>query len=109
MAPRYRLTREAAQDLSAILIYIAQRNAAAADKLAGRLGREFSRLAERPKSYAATPELGTDLRRSLCKPYLIFFREEKDVISIIAIVHGARDLYAYFGIDVMDEPESDND
>ena len=53
-------------------------------------------LAEHPLIGQARPHLHPDLRGWLVRPYLILYRVDPDYLSIVRIVHGARDLPSLF-------------
>ena len=42
------------------------------------------------------PELGVDIRSSPNKGYVIFFRYRADMLEILAVLHGSRDIIRYF-------------
>ena len=92
----------ALQDLASILRRIASESGSAS------LGRRFvaeiearcARLASLPGTLGrARPELRADIRSIAFKSYVIFFRYHNDVVEIVDILHGHRDIDAFFGAD----------
>jgi toxin ParE1/3/4 len=89
---RYRLSAEAQDDLDAIGDYILQDNPARAASFIDELISRFARIAERPRTFRARDELMPGLRSAAHGNYLIFFRIEGNLVKIIRVLHGARDL-----------------
>ena len=52
----------------------------------------LGKIANRPASYPARPELAPGLRVARHGRYLIFFIHEVDRIEIVRVLHGSRDL-----------------
>jgi len=57
----------------------------------------FEKIADRPTSYPARPELAPGLRAARHGRYLIFFLLAADRIEIVRVLHGSRDLGGTFG------------
>lgn len=95
---RFRLSRAAQTDLESIGEYLAETAGAeqAAD-LINRIRAEFLKLAEMPGIGHYREDL-LDQRYRFWRvySYLIVYRWETDPIRIIAVVHGARNLIAFF-------------
>jgi toxin ParE1/3/4 len=95
---KVRFSRQASADLHEILRTIALDNPTAAR----RFGR---RLRERALSLSTHPQRGGPLeghetaRRLVVGPYLIVYRVGRELVQILQIVHGARDLDALLGAD----------
>jgi len=51
-------------------------------------------LVEFPQSGAAREQLAAGLRVIFCRLYAIYYRPLADVVGIIQVVHGARDIAA---------------
>ena len=51
---------------------------------------------ERPGSFPARDELHEGLRSARHGRYLIFFIEAGDEVQVVRVLHGARDLRAWF-------------
>jgi plasmid stabilization system protein ParE len=61
------------------------------------------KLAQRPKAFAIVPRYAhLGIRRHVHGNYLIFYRINDDRVSIIRILHGARDYDALLGVDDRD-------
>lgn len=92
-----RWTEQAAADLAAIADYIAQ----SSPRVAARVAREvvdaadsLNELAERGRR-VPEPELASlELRELLPAVYRLIYRVDTETVSIVAVVHGARDLAA---------------
>jgi toxin ParE1/3/4 len=94
---RYRLTRQADQDLLEIWEYIARDNSPAADRQIDRFLDVFQVMAASPSFGQHHPELGAgDLRSFTSGSYVIVFRPVDDGVEVVRIVHGARDFTALF-------------
>jgi len=92
------LTPDAADDLVAIWQYLADNDCgAAADRVIERLYTEFRKLGEMPGMGHYRDDL-LDRRHRFWNvwSYVIAYRWEKKPTQIIAIVHGARDLDAFY-------------
>ena len=88
---RYGLTPAAANDLAAIIDYIAERNPSAAGRVLDAFVEAFDRLADHPKLGHHRADL-TDLpvRFWSVRDYLIVYRGES-IIEILRVLHGRRD------------------
>jgi toxin ParE1/3/4 len=87
------LLRPAAeQDLRQIAEFIAQDNARRAASYIRELREELQNLLRAPLGFALQPSLGPGVRRLTYGNYLIFYRVQQDVISVLRILHGARNL-----------------
>jgi toxin ParE1/3/4 len=49
-------------------------------------------LAQFPEIGRPRPEIAPNLRSTLVHPYVVFYRVEGEVVQIIRILHGKRDL-----------------
>lgn len=96
MALRTRRLPQAIADLDDIWFEIAADNPRAADRFAGRVYEAEGLLAEFPQLGEARPDLGPDLRKWTVGTYLIVYRIDPDFITVIRILHGARDLPPLF-------------
>ena len=93
MNPRYRLTPNAQENIEAICAFIADDSVDAALRVLGLLEQAFEQLAE-------TPEIGhrrEDLTNRPVKfwsvfSYLIVYDPASMPLTIIAVLHGARDV-----------------
>lgn len=88
-----RMSPEARSWYLSEIAYIAERNPAAAEKIAARMRRARQTLAEYPKSGPAGLIPGT--RRIIVKPYVLTIRQRGGVMEIAAIRHAKQsDAYA---------------
>lgn len=94
---RLAFTPLAAQDLEAIADYIAADNPARALSFVRELRAQCQRITLNPPGYRLRPELGDGIRSCTHGHYVIFFESDPDVVVIVRILHGARDLPAVFG------------
>jgi plasmid stabilization system protein ParE len=95
---RFVLTPEASADLREILLDIAEESPAAAERLRLRFLKCFETLAEAPGTGHYHEELlDQRYRFKNLFSYVICYAWEQRPIQIIAVVHGARDLAAFFG------------
>jgi addiction module RelE/StbE family toxin len=88
-------TDQAQQDLLEAWLFIAQDNPSAADKLLDRIQDATLRLCDHPMLGRARPEL-SDRVRSLVTdtPYTLFYVADKQKITVIRVLHHARDVRA---------------
>jgi toxin ParE1/3/4 len=79
----------ARDDLLEIVDYISDDNPAAAQALKDEIEIKVSRLPHHPKLYRAGRVSGT--REMVAhRNYLVIYAEDKDVISILRVLHGAQ-------------------
>jgi toxin ParE1/3/4 len=90
----YRLSSSAERDLDEIWSYVAEEaSPTAADRLIDAIIDRFDLLAERPGIGRARPELGPGVRSFAVENYVIYYRQEGDVL-IARVLHGRRDQIA---------------
>lgn len=92
-------TQAANDDLADIAFFIANESGSreAAEQFARQLRAKCARLAELGGALGtARPELGSDLRSVPSKGYVIFFRYQDKRVEIVNVLHGSRDVKAYF-------------
>jgi toxin ParE1/3/4 len=88
-----RRTPQAETDLEAILEDLQWKNSAAAERYATAFYNKGRALAQFPEIGRNRPEIAPNLRSTLVYPYVIFYRVEGDVVQIVRILHGKRDLH----------------
>lgn len=93
---RYRLSRQAEQDLEDIWFYIAQNDEVAADLLIAKILDKFPMLAKFPDMGKKRDDLLKGLRSFPVKPYIIFYALAADRIEIIRVLHQSRDIENQF-------------
>ena len=95
--PRFVLTPQARADLVDIWSYIAEDSQESADRVLERLHDAFTRLAQMPGMGHRREDLADARHRFwVMDPYVIAYRDQAKPLAIIAIVHGARQLEAFF-------------
>jgi plasmid stabilization system protein ParE len=91
--PEYVLSPEALQDLQDIWDFIAFDNANAADQLENDFFSTFEKLSRQPGMGHIRSDVNThDVRFWPISSYLIVYRERLEVLQVVAILHGARDV-----------------
>ncbi|NWC95755.1 MULTISPECIES: type II toxin-antitoxin system RelE/ParE family toxin [unclassified Pseudomonas] len=91
---RLLITPSAVQDIEDIGFYIAQDNARRALSFIGELRQQFRIIASTPLAYRSRKELGENLRSSGYGRYVIFFECSDELVTIVRVLHEARDLGA---------------
>jgi toxin ParE1/3/4 len=87
-----RRSPRAEADLESILDDLDQKDPAVALRYADAFAAKGDLLAKFPEIDRLRPEIGPGLRSTLVRPYVIFYRVEGDVVQILRILHGMRDL-----------------
>ncbi|MBP7000569.1 type II toxin-antitoxin system RelE/ParE family toxin [Amaricoccus sp.] len=99
----------AERDLISILDYVTRESGSAAIGLAftKRLQARCARLAALPGTLGrARPELWPDLRSFPVGNYVIFFRYRDDVLEVVNVLEGHRDIDAFFSGSAPPEAEA---
>ncbi len=96
---RLTLTPLAEQDLETIGDYIAADNPTRAVSFIRELRDQCHRIAANPPGYRLRPELGDDIRSCAHGNYGIFFVATPEEVTIIRVLHGARDIPAILAPD----------
>jgi len=94
---QYRLMVDARRDVAAILEYIARDNLTAAHRQRDIFRQKFAFLGANPLMGELRSDLGANVRIFSCGNYVILYKPESSHISVLHVVHGARDLNALFG------------
>ena len=79
-------------DLDAVWDYIAHDNPDAADQVIARIATAARRLADFPSSGTRRPDIHPTARSIPVGAYLILYRVIDEVVEIVRVLHGARDL-----------------
>ncbi len=91
---------DADRNLAEIAVYVATESSSreVAEAFTERLRAKCRHLASLLGTLGtARPELRADIRSSPCQGYIIFFRYVgDDVLEIVNILHGSRDIGSYF-------------
>ena len=85
------ITPLAAFDLEEIGDYIAQENPIRAGTFVAELRAHCEKICLNPAGYRRRPELSEGLRSCAHGNYVIFFESTTEQVTIVRIVHGARD------------------
>ena len=94
---QYTLSARATRDIRNITDYIAKDNPGAARKVAGRIRESIRQIAGFPNLGHAHADLrDSSLRVYRVYSYLIVYRTDAKRVSIVSVVHGARDLKRVF-------------
>ena len=89
---RYRVSREAEQDLDEIFLYWAKRaGLKVADRLVDSIADRFWLLGEHPEAGKSAEEIAAGVRCFSAGKHLIYYRETRRGTDILHIFHGARD------------------
>lgn len=89
---KFRLTAEAAADLTQIFDYIAEDSIDAAQRVAAEIYDEMKKLARNPSLGHRRPDLTSrDLLFQRVYSYLVIYQPTATV-NIIAVLHGSRDV-----------------
>lgn len=95
-------TEPALDDLHAIVEFVARDSPAYAARLGQRLVEAPRRLEAFPLSGSRVPEFDRDdLRELTVRPYRILDTIRGETCSVLAIVHGSRDLGRWFDPDAL--------
>lgn len=89
----------AEQDLEDIADYIAADNPARALSFVQELREQCRRISTNPRGYRERPEFGEGIRTCAHGRYAIFFTLDADGVTVVRVLHGARDFPAIFGAD----------
>jgi toxin ParE1/3/4 len=85
-------SRLAGVDLFEILGELDASDSARAERYADLFYEKVESLARFPEMGRPRPEFGTDVRSTLIKPYILFYRYNGEAVQVLRIVHGKRDL-----------------
>ena len=86
------ITPLAARDLEEIADYIALDNPNRAGSFVAELRAHCQKICLNPLGYRLRPELSDNLRSCAHGKYVIFFESMTQQVTIIRILHGARDI-----------------
>lgn len=92
MALEARLSRAARLDLVEIWQFIAEDNAAAADRLLDRIDSVLNMLAANPEAGRARLELAPEIRSFPVGSYIIYYRPGPDHLAVVRVRNSYRDI-----------------
>ena len=87
-----RRSPQAETDLETILEELQQKAPALAERVVVAFHEKSQALARFPEMGRIRPEIAPALRSTLVFAYVIFYRVDGDVVQILRILHGKRDL-----------------
>jgi toxin ParE1/3/4 len=90
------ITPLAAFDLEEIGDYIAQDSPVRAGSFVAELRARCEKICLNPAGYRLRPELSDDLRSCAHGKYVIFFESTPERVTIVRILHSARDIPEVF-------------
>lgn len=93
---QYIIAPEAIKDLDAIFDYFSERNVAAGEKLLDEFQKKCRYLVQFPQIGRSYKEIRPYLRGLPLDGYIIFYRLDRDIIEIMRVVKGNRDLETLF-------------
>jgi toxin ParE1/3/4 len=85
-------SRFAKQDMENIVVYVAEHNLVASQKLIKELMRKFDLLSENPKLGTLRNTYIVGMRSFPYKRYVIFYFPTENGIEIFRVIHDARDI-----------------
>jgi toxin ParE1/3/4 len=94
--PHLSVSREARADLVEIFLYIAQESLDAASRMHLRLEETLQTVAKQPRIGRARDELIPGIRSLASGNYVVYYREVKDGVRVLRILHGGRDIQQLF-------------
>jgi toxin ParE1/3/4 len=92
MSRRVLWTRQAEIDLIEIWVYIAEDNRAAAGRTIRAIKSKCDRLMNFPLAGTKRPEILPGIRSLSVGNYVVFYQPGEDVVYIVRVVHGSRDV-----------------
>ena len=96
---RLRFTSEALENLADIAFYIAMSTGSRplAENFVKQITQKCGRLASLPGTLGRDrSELRTGLRSIVLKGYVTFFRYRDDIVEVVTVLEGHRDIDGYF-------------
>lgn len=85
-------TRRARVDLLQIWIYVAERNAPAADRVVHRLNASIAAIGRNPMIGEAIDHLAPGLRRLTTGSHVVIFRPIPEGVRLLRVFHASRDI-----------------
>ncbi len=94
---KLRVSRDAAADLDEIWLYIAKRGGVeAAQRHINHLTGKFDIIALTPGMGRERNELKSGIRSHAVDDYVVYYRQKKGLVTILHVMHGARDVKELF-------------
>jgi toxin ParE1/3/4 len=95
---RVRVTRDAKRDVDEIWLFVARDSVDAANRLIDEIAHRFLLIGSSPEMGRIRDNLKPGLRSHPVDNYVIYYRETRPHISIVRVVHGARDIKRLFNV-----------
>ncbi|MEA5420358.1 type II toxin-antitoxin system RelE/ParE family toxin [Spirulina sp. CCNP1310] len=92
----YVISPPAIQDLQAVIDYFAKNNVEAGEKFLEQFTAWCQKLRQFPMIGKPYDGLSIGLRGVLIGEYILFYQVSEDVIEVVRVVYGKRDLIALF-------------
>jgi toxin ParE1/3/4 len=94
---RFRLSRLAESDLEQTWLFVAEQSGVSrADSLLSEIEECFRLLLRFPESGRKREDLGENLRSLPVAGFVVVYRLSADVLEVVRVVHGARDIQTLF-------------
>lgn len=93
---QYIISPDAARDLDEISTYYAVHNIEVGEKLLDEFEARCKYLVSFPNIGKSYRSIRSDLRGISCSGYIIFYRVSENIIEILRVVSGSRDLESLF-------------
>lgn len=93
---RFRISRQAEQDLEDIWVYLAQQNELLADKQINQILDRLPMLSQFPDMGKQRDDLLVELRSFPVKPYIVFYTKIANGIEVVRVLHQSRDIDSQF-------------
>ncbi len=93
---RFKISQQANIDLEDLWVYFNDKDSLAADLLLTKVLNKFPMLAQFPEMGKNRNDLSKGLRSFSVKPYIIFYKQMKDSIEIVRILHQSRNIEDQF-------------
>ncbi len=92
-------TRLFNSDVALAIFFLAERNAYAADRYLSLIEEKIGLLQENPHIAEPRPHLGEAIRKLSIPPYQLFYRVDKDHVTLLRLLHSSQRIcQAMFGI-----------
>jgi toxin ParE1/3/4 len=88
---RVRVTRDAEHDLDEIWFFIARDNLEAANRMVDEITARFPSIGSHPEMGRSRDEIKFGVRSHPVDNYVIYYRETRTHVSVLHVIHGARD------------------
>ncbi len=93
---RLKIKPRARADAGIIWSYIADDNADAATRLLQRIFDRFQLIRRSPESGEQRADISYGVRQAIVENYVIFYEFDDASVTILRVIHGARDLPSAF-------------